>query len=126
MTNTAITDPELLEQRYPVRLERFAIRQGSGGNGKFRGGEGVVRELTFLEPVSVSIVSQHRTEGPYGMAGGESGSPGRQRLETAAGDIVELEAVGGCETTPGDRLVLETPGGGGWGSPAATEEGNGE
>jgi 5-oxoprolinase (ATP-hydrolysing) len=126
MTNTAITDPELLEQRYPVRLERFAIRQGSGGHGRFRGGEGVVRELTFLEPVSVSIVSQHRTEGPYGMAGGESGSPGRQWLETMAGDTVELEAVGGCEATPGDRLVLETPGGGGWGRPAAKEEGSGE
>ncbi|MGB3561918.1 MAG: hydantoinase B/oxoprolinase family protein, partial [Thermoanaerobaculia bacterium] len=126
MTNTAITDPELLEQRYPVRLERFAIRRGSGGRGRFRGGEGVVRELTFLEPVSVSIVSQHRTEGPYGMEGGEAGSPGRQRLVRAAGDTVELEAVGGCEAAFGDRLVLETPGGGGWGRPATKEEGSGE
>lgn len=126
MTNTAITDPELLEQRYPVRLEQFAIRRGSGGSGRFRGGEGVVRELTFLEPVSVSIVSQHRNEGPYGMAGGEAGSPGRQRLVRAAGDTVELAAVGGCEAAPDDRLILETPGGGGWGRPPAKGEGNGE
>jgi 5-oxoprolinase (ATP-hydrolysing) len=126
MTNTAITDPELLELRYPVRLEQFAIRRGSGGSGQFRGGEGVVRELTFLEPVSVSIVSQHRNEGPYGMAGGEAGSPGRQRLVRAAGGTLELEAVGGCEAAPDDRLILETPGGGGWGRPAAKEEGNGE
>jgi 5-oxoprolinase (ATP-hydrolysing) len=126
MTNTAITDPELLEQRYPVRLERFAIRRSSGGGGRFRGGDGAVRELTFLEPVSVSIVSQHRTDGPYGMAGGESGRPGRQRLITAAGETVELESVGGCEVAPGDRLVLETPGGGGWGPAAARGEASGE
>jgi 5-oxoprolinase (ATP-hydrolysing) len=121
MTNTAITDPELLEHRYPVRLERFAIRRGSGGGGRFQGGDGVVRELTFLEPVSMSIVSQHRSAGPYGMEGGEAGSPGRQHLLKADGGTVELAAVGGCEVGPDDRLILETPGGGGWG-PSESDE----
>ncbi len=118
MTNTRITDPEVLERRYPVRLERFAVRRGSGGAGRFRGGDGVVRELRFLAPVSLSVLSQHRVERPYGMAGGEPGARGRQRVIRAGGDEeLELAPVDGCELEPGDRLVLETPGGGGWGSP---------
>ena len=117
MTNTRITDPEVLERRYPVRLERCAVRRGSGGAGRLRGGDGVVRELAFLEPVSLSILSQHRVERPYGMAGGEAGAPGRQRVVRAGGEVLELAPVDGCEIEPGDRLVLETPGGGGWGSP---------
>ncbi len=117
MTNTRITDPEVLERRYPVRLERFAVLRGTGGAGRFRGGDGVVRELSFLEPVSLSILSQHRIERPYGMAGGEAGAPGRQRVIRADGEELELAPVDGCEIEPGDRLVLETPGGGGWGSP---------
>ncbi len=119
MTNTRITDPEVLEHRYPVRLERFAIRPGSGGSGRWRGGDGVVRELTFLEPVSLSVLTQHRVEAPYGMEGGEPGLQGRQRLVRASGEIVELAPVDGCEAGPGDRLILETPGGGGWGGPLA-------
>ncbi|MEE8277870.1 MAG: hydantoinase B/oxoprolinase family protein [Thermoanaerobaculia bacterium] len=117
MTNTAITDPELLEHRYPVRVERFAIRRGSGGAGRWRGGDGAVRELTFLEQVSVSLVSQHRSAGPYGLQGGGAGLPGRQRLVRSSGEVVELEGVDRCEAAPGDRLILETPGGGGWGPP---------
>ncbi|HEX7184891.1 MAG TPA: hydantoinase B/oxoprolinase family protein [Thermoanaerobaculia bacterium] len=116
MTNTRITDPEVLEHRYPVRLERFAIRAGSGGAGRWRGGDGAVRELTFLQPVSLSLLTQHRVERPYGMDGGEPGLPGRQRLVRASGEVVELASVDGCEAEPGDRLILETPGGGGWGS----------
>jgi 5-oxoprolinase (ATP-hydrolysing) len=116
MTNTRITDPEVLELRYPVRLERFAIRQGSGGAGRWRGGDGVVRELTFLEPVSLSIVAQHRRERPYGVDGGGSGASGRQRVVRANGEVVELAAVDGCEVESGDRWILETPGGGGWGA----------
>jgi len=116
MTNTRITDPEVLEHRYPVRLERFALRPGSGGRGCHRGGDGVVRELTFLAPVSLSLLTQHRVEAPYGAAGGEPGQPGRQRLVRAAGEVLELASVAGCEVEAGDRLVLETPGGGGWGS----------
>ncbi|MHC4305180.1 MAG: hydantoinase B/oxoprolinase family protein [Planctomycetota bacterium] len=115
MTNTRITDPEIVEQRYPVRLERFAVRRGSGGRGRHRGGDGVVREVTFLEPMALSILSQHRAEGPYGMQGGEPGAPGGQRIERVSGGINELGAIDGTEVGPGDRLILETPGGGGWG-----------
>jgi 5-oxoprolinase (ATP-hydrolysing) len=115
MTNTRITDPEVLEHRYPVRLERFAIRAGSGGEGRYRGGDGAVRELTFLAPMSLSLLSQHRVEAPYGMAGGRPGRRGRQRLVRASGETEELASVDAREVAPGDRLILETPGGGGWG-----------
>jgi 5-oxoprolinase (ATP-hydrolysing) len=115
MTNTRITDPEVLEHRYPVRLERFAIRRGSGGAGRFRGGDGAIRELTFLAPMSLSLLTQHRVEAPYGLEGGAPGLPGRQRLVRATGEVTELASVDGCEVGPGDRLILETPGGGGWG-----------
>jgi 5-oxoprolinase (ATP-hydrolysing) len=115
MTNTRITDVEVLESRYPVRVERFAVRRGSGGAGLFRGGDGAVRELTFLEPVRLSILGQHRVERPYGLAGGGPGAPGRQRVVRASGEIVELAPVDDCEIQPGDRLILETPGGGGYG-----------
>lgn len=115
MTNTRITDPEVLEHRYPVRLERFAIRAGSGGEGRYRGGDGAVRELTFLEPMSLSILSQHRVEAPYGVEGGEPGQRGSQRLVRSSGEMEEMSSVDGREVAPGDRLILETPGGGGWG-----------
>ena len=119
MTNTRITDPEVLEHRYPVRLERFAIRRGSGGEGRWRGGDGVVRELTFLEPMSLSLLTQHRVEAPYGMEGGAPGERGRQRLVRASGEVENLAPIDGRDVNPGDRLVLETPGGGGWEAPTA-------
>lgn len=115
MTNTRITDPEVLEHRYPVRLERFTVRAGSGGEGRYRGGDGVIRELTFLAPMSLSLLSQHRVEAPYGVEGGEPGQRGRQRLVRASGEVEELASVDGREVQAGDRLILETPGGGGWG-----------
>ena len=115
MTNTRITDPEVLEHRYPVRLERFAIRAGSGGAGRYRGGDGAVRELTFLAPMSLSLLTQHRVEAPYGMEGGEPGRRGRQRLVRASGETEDLASLDAREVAPGDRLILETPGGGGWG-----------
>jgi 5-oxoprolinase (ATP-hydrolysing) len=121
MTNTRITDPEVIEHRYPVRVERFAVRRGSGGSGRWRGGDGVVRELTFLAPVSLSLLTQHRVEQPYGLEGGSGGACGRQRLIRASGDTVELGHVDGAEVRPGDRLVLETPGGGGYGPPGEPE-----
>jgi 5-oxoprolinase (ATP-hydrolysing) len=121
MTNTAITDPEVLEHRYPVRLERFGVRAESGGGGRHRGGHGVVRELTFLAPVSLSILSQHRVERPFGVAGGAPGSAGRQHLVRASGDRIELGPIDSCEAEAGDRLVLETPGGGGYGAPEGEE-----
>ncbi len=119
MTNTRITDPEVLETRFPVRLERFAIRRGSGGAGSFRGGNGAVREITFLEPMSLSLVTQHRRVAPYGLHGGRPGEPGSQRVVRATGQTLELASVDGCEVDAGDRLILETPGGGGWGAPTA-------
>lgn len=115
MTNTRITDPEVMEHRYPVRVERFAVRTGSGGAGRWHGGDGVVRELTFLEPMSLSLVTQHRVERPYGVGGGQPGMPGRQTLVRVNGDSEVLAPVDGREVEPGDRLILETPGGGGWG-----------
>lgn len=115
MTNTRITDPEIVEHRYPVRVEQFAVRRGSGGEGKCRGGDGVVRELVFLEEMELSVLSQHRREGPYGLAGGAPGKPGRQVVVRSSGERLELGAVDGCRVEPGDRLVLETPGGGGYG-----------
>ncbi len=119
MTNTRITDPEILEHRYPVRVERFAVRRGSGGNGRFPGGDGAIRELRFLEPVLLSVVSQHRTEGPFGMDGGQPGLPGRQRILRADGGELELGPVDEADLGPGDRFLLETPGGGGYGEPPA-------
>ena len=117
MTNTRITDPEILEQRYPVRLERFAIRRGSGGAGRYPGGDGVIRELRFLSDVELSILSQHRIEAPYGRHGGASGALGGQRLVHADGTETELAGVAQADVLAGDVLVLETPGGGGWGAP---------
>jgi 5-oxoprolinase (ATP-hydrolysing) len=117
MTNTSITDPEILEMRYPVRLHRFEIRKGSGGKGLKRGGNGIVREFEFLKPVSLSLLTQHRVEGPYGMDGGHSGKPGRQQWVQVGGKTEELASVCGLEILPGERLILETPGGGGYGTP---------
>ncbi|MEX2217823.1 MAG: hydantoinase B/oxoprolinase family protein [Phycisphaerales bacterium] len=119
MTNTRITDPEVLERRYPVRLERFGVRRGSGGAGEWRGGDGVVREIEFLGMCSLSVLSQHRggrAEGPYGLAGGRAGLPGAQRIVRADGRVERLGAIDSAEVGPGDRLVLETPGGGGFGA----------
>ncbi len=119
MTNTRLTDPELLEFRYPVRLERFAVRKNSGGSGRWKGGDGIVRELTFLAPVSLSILSQHRVEQPYGLQGGEPGRRGRQVVVRADGCEEELGSIVACEMEVGDRLILKTPGGGGYGTRTA-------
>lgn len=117
MTNTRITDPEILERRFPVRLQRFAIRRGSGGAGRFRGGDGAVREILFLRPLELSILSQHRVEAPYGVAGGQPGEVGRQRLLRGDGEIVELAGIAQATVAAGDVLLLETPGGGGYFAP---------
>ena len=118
MTNTRITDPEVLERRYPVRLRRFSLRPGSGGAGRFPGGDGVIRELEFLDEVEVSILSQRRIRGPYGAAGGAPGQPGRNLLlRPGAKEWEELPAVTTFSARAGDRLRIETPGGGGWGAP---------
>ncbi len=117
MTNTAITDPEVLELRYPARLRCFALRRGSGGAGAHRGGDGLVREIEFLAPVEVSLVTQHRVEAPYGREGGSPGARGRQVWLRAGEEATELDGITAFHAAPGDRLRLETPGGGGWGPP---------
>src|SRR5688572_1652983 len=116
MTNTRITDPEILEARYPVSLQKFEIRTNSGGNGKWRGGDGVVRELLFHEKLEISLLSQHRKDGPYGMAGGEAGLPGQQVIIRHDGMRETLGGVAGTTVNAGDRIVIETPGGGGYGA----------
>src|SRR6056297_841226 len=115
MTNTRATDPEVLEHRYPVRLDRYAIRKESGGDGKWMGGNGTVRELTFLEPVSLSVLSQHRENAPFGLKGGDPAKPGRQWIEKEDGTRQELKWRDGTDLKKGDRFILQTPGGGGYG-----------
>jgi 5-oxoprolinase (ATP-hydrolysing) len=122
MTNTRITDPEIIEHRYPVTVERFEIRRGSGGEGRHRGGNGVVRVVSFREPMSLSVLGQHRCDGPYGLDGGEPGKPAGQYVVRASGETVSLSSIDGCEVYPGDRFVLETPGGGGYGMVERAEE----
>jgi 5-oxoprolinase (ATP-hydrolysing) len=117
MTNTRLTDPEVLEWRFPVRVEEFSIRRGSGGAGRWRGGDGAVRRIRFLEPMTAAILSSHRRVPPYGMAGGEPGRVGRNWVQRASGEIVELGACAQIEVEPGDVFVIETPGGGGYGPP---------
>ena len=110
MTNTSLTDPEVLERRFPVRLQELSIRRGSGGAGRFRGGDGLCREIEFLKPLSLTVISERRARAPFGLAGGSSGSSGRNFLNG-------LEQPGSfeCRVARGDRLRIETPGGGGFG-----------
>lgn len=118
MTNSRLTDPEVLEWRLPVQLDEFAVRRGSGGIGRWRGGDGAVRRIRFHEPMTVSTLSQHRRVPPYGLAGGEPGALGANRVERADGTVVELGGSDSAEVGPGDVLVVETPGGGGYGPPS--------
>jgi 5-oxoprolinase (ATP-hydrolysing) len=118
MTNSRLTDPEILEWRLPVRLDEFAVRPGSGGAGRWSGGDGAVRRIRFHQPMTVSTLSQHRRVPPYGMAGGEPGALGANRVERADGTVTELGASDTADVGPGDVLVIETPGGGGYGPPS--------
>jgi 5-oxoprolinase (ATP-hydrolysing) len=115
MTNSRLTDPEVLEQRYPVRIVEFAIRRGSGGAGRWRGGDGVVREVEFRTPMHAAILSNRRRVAPHGLAGGSAGACGRNYVRRADGRIEELPATAAVELAAGDRFVIETPGGGGYG-----------
>ncbi|MCO4700419.1 hydantoinase B/oxoprolinase family protein [Streptomyces sp. RO-S4] len=117
MTNSRLTDPEILEWRLPVRLEEFAVRRGSGGAGRWRGGDGAVRRVRFLERMTVSTLSQHRRVPPYGMAGGAPGAPGANRIERADGSVTRLAGSDTTDVGADDVLVVETPGGGGYGPP---------
>jgi len=118
MTNSRLTDPEVLEWRYPVRLERYAIRHGSGGPGHWPGGEGGRRELRFLEPMTVTTLTSHRRVQPYGMAGGNPGALGRHWIEHADGSGTPMRGCDSVAVAAGDVFVIETPGGGGYGPPA--------
>jgi len=115
MTNSRLTDPEVLELRYPVLVQAFGVRHGSGGTGPHTGGDGAVRRLKFLEPMQAAILSGRRTVAPFGLAGGGDGAPGRNRLERADGTREELGGCAAMEVGAGDVLVIETPGGGGYG-----------
>jgi 5-oxoprolinase (ATP-hydrolysing) len=117
MTNSRLTDPEVLEWRYPVLLESFTIRRGSGGAGRWRGGDGGVRRIRFLEPATAGILSGHRRVPPYGMAGGQPGACGRNYVERADGTRTGLAGADSASIGAGDVLVVETPGGGGYGHP---------
>ncbi|MET7912139.1 hydantoinase B/oxoprolinase family protein [Streptomyces avermitilis] len=126
MTNSRLTDPEVLEWRLPVELDEFAVRHGSGGAGRWRGGDGAVRRIRFREPMTVSTLSQHRRVPPYGMAGGEPGALGVNRVERADGTVTELGGSDTADVGPGDVLVVETPGGGGYGPPPRDNDQAGE
>jgi 5-oxoprolinase (ATP-hydrolysing) len=117
MTNSRLTDPEVLEWRFPVRLESYEIRAGSGGAGKWRGGNGGIRRIRFLKKMTASILSNNRRVAPFGLAGGSPGAPGRNYVLRADGTVEELEYVDSTEMNPGDVFVIETPGGGGYGTP---------
>lgn len=117
MTNSRLTDPEVLEFRFPVRLESYSIRQGSGGAGQWKGGDGGVRRVRFLEPMTASILSNGRKHGAFGMAGGQPGLVGINRVVRADGSEEQLGHIGSAEMQPGDIFEVHTPGGGGYGKP---------
>ena len=115
MTNSRLTDPEVLEFRFPVRLESYAIRPGSGGAGQWHGGNGGVRKVRFLEPMTASILSNNRIYAPFGMVGGAPGEMGKNYVIRTDGRIEHLPHVGKTEMAAGDIFVVESPGGGGYG-----------
>jgi 5-oxoprolinase (ATP-hydrolysing) len=120
MTNSRLTDPEVLEERHPVLLERFAIRRGSGGDGEWRGGDGVERRIRFLQPMQASILSNRRRVPPRGICGGGNAAPGVNRVVRAGREEV-LGATASVQMAAGDVFVVETPGGGGFGSPSSSQ-----
>lgn len=115
MTNSRITDPEVLEWRFPVVLEEFCIRKNSGGNGKHHGGNGVIRKIRFLDSMTVSILSSHRLKPGFGLRGGLAGSTGHNSILRYNGDVVELGGCAEINMQAGDSLIIKTPGGGGYG-----------
>ena len=115
MTNSRITDPEVLETRFPVRVEEFSIRRGSGGDGRFKGGNGAVRKISFLKDMDAAILSSHRKLPPFGLKGGKPAKCGKNRIIRGNGTVIELEGQAGFEVQKGDVFVIETPGGGGYG-----------
>jgi 5-oxoprolinase (ATP-hydrolysing) len=123
MTNSRLTDPEVFEFRFPVRLESYEIRQGSGGTGQWTGGDGGVRRVRFLETMTASILSNGRVHGAFGAAGGQPGQVGINRVIRTDGRIEELGHIGQAEMQAGDIFEIQTPGGGGHGAPSGTPTG---
>ncbi|MBE2294808.1 MAG: hydantoinase B/oxoprolinase family protein [Phycisphaerales bacterium] len=121
MTNSRLTDPEVLEWRFPVRVEEFAIRKNSGGAGHWRGGDGAIRRIRFLEAMTAVILSSHRRIPPYGLEGGAPGQTGRNAVERADGTVKELPGTARVSMRAGDLFVIETPGGGGYGAPTKND-----
>jgi 5-oxoprolinase (ATP-hydrolysing) len=115
MTNSRLTDPEVLEWRFPVLVENFAIRANSGGAGRYAGGNGVIRQIRFREPMTAAILSGHRVIPPFGLQGGGVGAIGRNWVQRGTGEIELLGSKAEVEMQPGDVFVIETPGGGGYG-----------
>jgi len=115
MTNSRLTDPEVLEFRFPVRVDSFAIREGSGGTGRWRGGDGAVRRVRFLEPMTASILSNGRVHGAFGMAGGSPGAVGENWVERDDGGVEHLGHLAQVEMRAGDVMVIASPAGGGYG-----------
>jgi 5-oxoprolinase (ATP-hydrolysing) len=116
MTNSRLTDPEVLEWRFPVAVDGHRIRRGSGGAGRWRGGDGAVRRIRFLEPMTVSILSNNRVRAPRGAQGGLDGQPGINRIERADGRVEIVGSCGRADLAAGDAFVIETPGAGGFGA----------
>ena len=117
MTNTRITDAEVLESRFPVLVREFSIRNGSGGAGAYPGGNGVVRKLEFRAPMSAAILSNNREGAPFGLCGGSPGQPGQNGIVRLSGTIENHGGALATDMEAGDVLIIETPGGGGYGSP---------
>jgi len=118
MTNSRLTDPEILEGRFPVLLSEFAIRHGSGGAGRHRGGDGIVRRLRFRQPLAGALLANHRRVAPFGLAGGSQAARGEACILRVDGTLEPLGPTARFEVMPGDELTILTPGGGGFGSPA--------
>ena len=122
MTNSRMTDPEVLEWRFPVRLEEFSVRTGTGGTGLHKGGDGVTRKLRFLEPMTVNLITGHRKNPTYALAGGQPGGLGNNWLERADGSLQQLAGIDQVEVINNDMVVVQTPGGGGYGKPQTNKQ----
>jgi 5-oxoprolinase (ATP-hydrolysing) len=116
MTNSRLTDPEILESKFPVLVREFSVRRGSGGRGLNRGGDGTVRRLEFRAPMSGALLANHRRIAPFGLKGGSAGSVGTASIRRTSGEVEHLGATARFDVAPGDELTIETPGGGGYGT----------
>jgi 5-oxoprolinase (ATP-hydrolysing) len=122
MTNSRMTDPEVLEWRFPVRLEEFSVRTNTGGAGRHKGGDGVTRKLRFLEPMTVNLITGHRINPTYALAGGQPGGLGKNWLERADASRQQLAGIDQVDIQINDMVVIQTPGGGGYGKPQTYQQ----